>query len=86
MPIISVRDNENNALKRKGKKQIQKETNRVSLFFSFLFHLLFSLSDTYYWHLLLSQLHFAITSSHYNTPCITTFSLIYYLNSYYAND
>ena len=40
-------------------------------FFAFLFHLLFVLSLTCakYWHLSLPLLHFAITSSYYNTTC-----------------
>ena len=35
--------------------------------------------------LLLSSLHFATTSSHYNTPCITPFSFSYYFQYLCAN-
>ena len=62
------------------------------LFFSFfpffcvfLSSIIFIIFDTNYLRLLLSWLHFAITSSHYNTPCITPFSFIYYFQYLYAN-
>ena len=43
----------------------------MSLFFSglSLSSIIFIISDSNYMHLLLSQLHFVITLSHYNTPC-----------------
>ena len=53
------------------------------LFVCFCFHVSFLpviliIFDTNYWHLLLSELHFATTSLHYNTTCITPCSFIYY--------
>ena len=54
----------------------------LSLFFFCFFcvslsSIIFISYGTNYRHLLLSLLHFPITSSHYNTPCITPFSFIY---------
>ena len=47
----------------------------LSLFFCLsLSSIIFIISDVNYWHLLLSLLHFAITSSHYNT---FTFHLLF---------
>ena len=42
--------------------------------------IIFIISDSNYQHLLLFKLHFAITSSCYNTPFITPFSFIYYFH------
>ena len=45
----------------------------------------FLISDTNYRYFLLSQLHFAIASSHYSTLCITSFSFYYFFHYLYAN-
>ena len=55
------------------------------LFFVSLLSIIFIISDTNYRHLLLSQLHFATTSSHYYTSCITPLSFIYYFHYLYYN-
>ena len=47
--------------------------------------IMFIISDTNYWHLLLPYLHVAITSFHHNIPCITSFSFIYCFHYLYAN-
>ena len=52
---------------------------------SFFLHLLFSLSLTLIIGIFYCLLHFAITSFHYKTPCITLFSFIYYFDYLYAN-
>ena len=54
----------------------------VFLFLRFSFIYFFIISDINYWYISQSYLHFAITSSNHNTPCITSFSFIhcfYYL-------
>ena len=58
------------------------------LLFFFVFFFLISFSSIIFIvsetpiisHFLLSYLHVAITSSHYNTPCVTPFSSIYYFH------
>ena len=46
---------------------------------------IFFISDANYRYRLLSQLHFANTSSHYNAPCITSFSFIFCFRYVYVN-
>ena len=47
--------------------------------------IIFIIFDIHCWLFLLSRLHFATISSHYNTPRITLFSFIYYFQYLCAN-
>ena len=46
---------------------------------------MFMILDTNYRDILLFYLHFTTTSSHWKTPCITSFSFIYYFQFIWAN-